>query len=371
MLLTLNLITLPCGPCGAHEAYPTPTQIPRQASHHHCSPGDALGVLPQKCGQALFHLSSPPQSRSNLDSSEQSAMTGIDRHGQPQRRTTTTLVQGCIGKGFWRGWGGGRVSRKSHPPPMVSGLKGQRKISQMPGKICDRGPQRTFLQKIQLKISGLDHGLEEEDGGGEGGRGGTLLLWLSGIPTHPCPHPSAITLTAANDLHGPHLRLRKVQCHGGLVFAKLQQLQIVKHMDGPLVFRQPCRQGGLTQPVPAVRLCILIHQNHCQGDGVVWIVALREWQISETGRQGRHSGQLVASYTPNCIWMILGDHPTFTSFVAVTTRRRPMPHNKPQPMDNVGVFLTAAGVRGKTVLRGYTRPPCALRSAAKSTFRVP
>ena len=39
----------------------------------------------------------------------------------------------------------------------------------MPRIFCDRGPKRSFLQKINLL---LDHELEEEEGGWERGRGG-------------------------------------------------------------------------------------------------------------------------------------------------------------------------------------------------------
>ena len=42
----------------------------------------------------------------------------------------------------------------------------------MSKKFCNRRPKRIFLQKIALKISGLDHALEELGGGcGLGGRG--------------------------------------------------------------------------------------------------------------------------------------------------------------------------------------------------------
>ena len=34
----------------------------------------------------------------------------------------------------------------------------------MPRECYDRGPKRIFLRKIQLKISGMDHALEEEEG---------------------------------------------------------------------------------------------------------------------------------------------------------------------------------------------------------------
>ena len=40
----------------------------------------------------------------------------------------------------------------------------------MPRKFCDRGPKRTFLQKLQPHIS--DHALEDEEGGGVEGLGG-------------------------------------------------------------------------------------------------------------------------------------------------------------------------------------------------------
>ena len=42
----------------------------------------------------------------------------------------------------------------------------------MPRDFCDRGPKRTVLQKIQLKISGRDHALQEEEGVGWGSRRG-------------------------------------------------------------------------------------------------------------------------------------------------------------------------------------------------------
>ena len=51
-----------------------------------------------------------------------------------------------------------------------------------PQEILDRRLNRPFPQKIRPKIPGLDHTLEEEEGGGEAG---TLLLWLSSIPIHP------------------------------------------------------------------------------------------------------------------------------------------------------------------------------------------
>ena len=75
------------------------------------------------------------------------------------------------GGGVWRGEVG-RGSRKSPPPPVVSGLKGQRKISSSNAEeICDRRPKRTLLQRIALKIPGLDRASEEEGERGVGGWG--------------------------------------------------------------------------------------------------------------------------------------------------------------------------------------------------------
>ena len=45
----------------------------------------------------------------------------------------------------------------------------------MPRKFCGQRPQITFLRKTALKISGLDHASEEEEGGREG-------VWGEGDP---------------------------------------------------------------------------------------------------------------------------------------------------------------------------------------------
>ena len=70
-------------------------------------------------------------------------------------------------EGVLAGGRGGRGSRQNPPPPEVSGLKSHRKFpSKKPRKFCHRGPKRTVLHKIALKVSGLHHTLGEREGGG-------------------------------------------------------------------------------------------------------------------------------------------------------------------------------------------------------------
>ena len=47
----------------------------------------------------------------------------------------------------------------------MGGGLGKGEGGQLPGKLCNR-PKRAFLWKIALKISGLDHALEEGEGVG-------------------------------------------------------------------------------------------------------------------------------------------------------------------------------------------------------------